>query len=76
MLKQRVITAMWLLPLMLGMLFYAPQWLWAAFCGLIALTALWEYARMAGLCKTENQPLPRRNLGFRRSCLCGRLDAA
>ncbi|MCK2138650.1 undecaprenyl diphosphate synthase family protein [Neisseria gonorrhoeae] len=35
------------------MLFYAPQWLWAAFCGLIALTALWEYARMAGLCKTE-----------------------
>lgn len=53
MLKQRVITAMWLLPLMLGMLFYAPQWLWAAFCGLIALTALWEYARMAGLCKTE-----------------------
>lgn len=31
MLKQRVITAMWLLPLMLGMLFYAPQWLWAAF---------------------------------------------
>ena len=41
MLKQRVITALWLLPLMLGMLFYAPQWLWAAFSGLIALIALW-----------------------------------
>ncbi|WP_308031728.1 phosphatidate cytidylyltransferase [Neisseria cinerea] len=53
MLKQRVITAMWLLPLMLGMLFYAPQWLWAAFCGLIALIALWEYARMGGLCKIK-----------------------
>lgn len=53
MLKQRVITALWLLPLMLGMLFYAPQWLWAAFCGLIALTALWEYARMGGLCKIK-----------------------
>ena len=53
MLKQRVITAMWLLPLMLGMLFYAPQWLWAAFCGLIAMIVLWEYARMGGLCKIK-----------------------
>ena len=53
MLKQRVITALWLLPLMLGMLFYAPQWLWAAFSGLIALIALWEYARMSGLDKVK-----------------------
>ena len=53
MLKQRVITALWLLPLMLGMLFYAPAWLWAAFSGLIALLALWEYARMAGLDKRQ-----------------------
>ena len=53
MLKQRVITALWLLPLMLGMLFYAPQWLWAAFSGLIALIALWEYARMGGLDKVK-----------------------
>lgn len=49
MLKQRIVTALWLLPLMLGMLFYAPDWLWAAFSGLIALLALWEYARMSGL---------------------------
>lgn len=53
MLKQRIITALWLLPLMLGMLFYAPQWLWAAFGGVIALTALWEYARMSGLDKVK-----------------------
>ena len=33
MLKQRILTALVLLPLMLGMLFYAPQWLWAAFSG-------------------------------------------
>lgn len=49
MLKQRIITALWLLPLMLGMLFYAPAWLWAAFSALIALAALREYARMSGM---------------------------
>lgn len=49
MLKQRVLTALWMLPLMLGMLFYAPQGLWALFTGLIALLGLWEYARMSGL---------------------------
>ncbi|STZ77041.1 phosphatidate cytidylyltransferase [Bergeriella denitrificans] len=54
MLKQRIITALWLLPLMLGMLFYAPQWLWAAFGGLITLLALWEYARMSGLDAQQN----------------------
>ncbi|WP_373740635.1 phosphatidate cytidylyltransferase [Neisseria sp.] len=53
MLKQRIITALWLLPLMLGMLFYAPNWLWAAFSGLIAVVALWEYARMSGLDKMK-----------------------
>ena len=49
MLKQRILTALVLLPLMLGMLFYAPQPLWAAFSGLIAILALWEYSRMAKL---------------------------
>ena len=53
MLKQRILTALWLLPLMLGMLFYAPDWLWAAFSGLIALLGLWEYARMSGLDKLK-----------------------
>lgn len=54
MLKQRVITALILLPLMLGMLFWASDGLWAAFSGLIALLALWEYARMSGMEKTQN----------------------
>lgn len=53
MLIQRIITALALLPLMLGMLFYAPDALWAAFSGLIALVALWEYARMSGLDKRQ-----------------------
>lgn len=56
MLKQRVITALWLLPLMLGMLFYAPSGLWAAFCGLIALLALWEYARMSNIGAEQIKP--------------------
>ncbi|UOO82282.1 phosphatidate cytidylyltransferase [Uruburuella testudinis] len=54
MLKQRVITALVLLPLMLGMLFWANAWLWAAFSGLIALLALWEYGRMSGLSAGQN----------------------
>ena len=33
MLKQRIITALILLPLMLGMLFYASDALWALFAG-------------------------------------------
>lgn len=49
MLKQRILTALVLLPLMVGMLFWAGSGLWAAFCGLIALVALWEYSRMCGL---------------------------
>ena len=49
MLKLRIITALILLPLMLGMLFYAPHGLWVAFSGLITLLALWEYSRMAKL---------------------------
>lgn len=47
MLKQRVLTALVLLPLMFGMLFYASDPVWAMFCGLISLLILWEIARMA-----------------------------
>ena len=60
MLKQRVITALILLPLMLGMLFYAGNALWALFAGLIALLALREYARMSGFSDAQNY----RYLGF------------
>lgn len=44
--KQRIITALILLPIMLGMLFWANGGIWAAFAGLIALLALWEYSRL------------------------------
>ncbi|MDO5686095.1 MAG: phosphatidate cytidylyltransferase [Neisseria sp.] len=46
MLKQRIITGLILLGLMLGMLFYAPAGLWAAFAGAIALLVLWELGRL------------------------------
>ena len=49
MLKQRILTALVLLPLMVGMLFYAGNGLWALFGGLITLIALWEYARICAL---------------------------
>ena len=74
MLKQRIVTALWMLPLMLGMLPLRAAWLWAAFCGLISWLR-WEYARMSGL-KTENQSLSRRDVGVRRHRLRRRLDAA
>ncbi|MDO5638559.1 MAG: phosphatidate cytidylyltransferase [Neisseria sp.] len=60
MLKQRIITALVLLPLMLGMLFWASDALWAVFAGLIALLALWEYTRMSGFSDAQNY----RYLGF------------
>jgi phosphatidate cytidylyltransferase len=48
----RVITALALLPLVLGMLFAAPDWLWALFGVVIALLACWEWSRMCGLTRT------------------------
>ena len=56
MLKQRIWTALVLLPLMLGMLFWASNGLWAVFSGLIALLALWEYSRMSGMSEQERTP--------------------
>lgn len=54
MLKQRILTALILLPLMIGMLFGANNNLWAAFSGLIALLALWEYARIVHFSSIQN----------------------
>lgn len=56
MLKQRILTALVLIPLMLLMLFCAGNTLWAAFSALIALAALWEYSRMAGLDAKQQIP--------------------
>ncbi|EGV35712.1 phosphatidate cytidylyltransferase [Neisseria weaveri] len=56
MLKQRVLTALILLPLMLGMLFSASSGLWAVFSGLIALLALWEFSRLARIKPDERAP--------------------
>ena len=56
MLKQRILTALVLLPLVLGMLFFASKDLWALFSGLIVLLALWEYSRMSGMSEQERTP--------------------
>ena len=49
MLKQRFITAMVLVPLMMAMLFWSNDAVWLCFSGLIAITALWEYTRLVGI---------------------------
>lgn len=54
MLKQRIITALVLLPLMLGMLFFANPIIWTLFTGIISLLALWEYGRLCHLNKNQH----------------------
>ena len=49
MLKQRFLTAMVLIPLMVAMLFWSNGTVWLWFSGLIAITALWEYSRLVGI---------------------------
>jgi phosphatidate cytidylyltransferase len=48
MLKTRVLTAIVLLPLVLGMLFLAGRPSWVGFATLIALLASWEWSRLCG----------------------------
>ncbi|MDO4997465.1 MAG: phosphatidate cytidylyltransferase [Neisseria sp.] len=56
MLKQRVLTTLILLPLMLAMLFFSSNAVWASFSGLIAMLTLWEYSRMCGMSEGERLP--------------------
>jgi len=45
----RVITAVAVLVVLLGMLFFAPAQPWAVFMLVVALIACWEWSRMSGL---------------------------
>ena len=49
MLRTRIITAVVLLLLLVGMVFFAPPLAWAAFMLVVALLACWEWSRMSGL---------------------------
>jgi phosphatidate cytidylyltransferase len=51
-LRTRVITAVVLLILLVGMLFFAPALMWAAFMLVVALLGCWEWSRMSALPKT------------------------
>jgi phosphatidate cytidylyltransferase len=44
----RVLTALAILPVVLGMLFFAPPAAWSLFMLAIALVACWEWSRMCG----------------------------
>jgi len=48
-LRTRVITAVLILLLLLGMLFLAPPIVWSVFVLVIALLGCWEWSRMSGL---------------------------
>jgi phosphatidate cytidylyltransferase len=48
-LRTRVITAVLILLLLLGMLFLAPPIVWSVFVLMIALLGCWEWSRMSGL---------------------------
>ena len=48
MLKTRVLTAIALLPLVLGMLFLAGRGPWVGFASVIALVSCWEWSRLCG----------------------------
>ncbi|HEX4943989.1 MAG TPA: phosphatidate cytidylyltransferase [Usitatibacteraceae bacterium] len=48
MLKTRVLTAIALLPLVLGMLFFSGPAAWTAFATAIALVSCWEWSRLCG----------------------------
>lgn len=49
MLKQRIITAIWLIPLALLGFFALSGWYFAAFIGLVLTLGAWEWAQLAGL---------------------------
>lgn len=55
MLKQRIITALILVPLMIGGIFYLPQPYFELFIGLIVVLGAWEWANMAGLEKAPQR---------------------
>jgi len=48
MLKQRIITALWLLPVALGGFFFLEGWQFALFIGAVVTLAGWEWAQLAG----------------------------
>ena len=52
MLKQRIITAAWLAPLVLAGLFGLDGGAFALFTALIVLLGTWEWANLAGLTRT------------------------
>jgi phosphatidate cytidylyltransferase len=52
MLRTRVITAVLVLLVVVGMLFFAPSNLWSLFVLAVALAACWEWSRLCGLGRT------------------------
>lgn len=55
MLRTRILTALAILPVVLGMLFLAKGYAWACFALLMALVACWEWSRLCGFSTTAQR---------------------
>ena len=55
MLRTRVITAVAVLPVVLGMLAWSPGWAWSLFAAAIVLVGCWEWSRMCGFTEQEQR---------------------
>ncbi|MGQ4878402.1 phosphatidate cytidylyltransferase [Billgrantia sp. LNSP4103-1] len=55
MLRQRIITAAWLAPLMLACLFGLTGGAFAAFTGVVVLLAAWEWTNLAGVTRASRR---------------------
>ena len=52
MLKQRIITALWLMPLAIGGIFFLPFEYFALFTAGIVMLGAWEWANLSGFEQT------------------------
>lgn len=56
--KQRTVTALVLVPLVLGITIYGTHGLFAALCAVVILVGMWEWAGLAGPLKRRWKALP------------------
>ncbi|MBA2778135.1 phosphatidate cytidylyltransferase [Billgrantia kenyensis] len=64
MLRQRIITAAWLAPLMLAGLFGLSGGAFAAFTGIIVLLAAWEWTNLSGVAESRRRLMLVAGLGL------------
>ena len=64
MLKQRVLTSLILIPIMIGGIFYLPLPLFSIFIAIIIMAGAWEWANLAGMMKQRSRLLYATSIGM------------